>query len=183
MPRQRRDPLRKAAVVVVAQLGQLAPNASARVDVTVVPTTNAFLTFIDSFAQSSPEVPGNTIPKSQTNTVLAVNGFVGNISVPGERDVYTFSIGAEKIFYFDALTSDANLIWTLTGPQGVVASRYFTQTDGNAIGGGAPSCVSFPGDYTITIEATAADSRPTRSISWISHRPPSSRRERRSRLQ
>jgi uncharacterized repeat protein (TIGR01451 family) len=145
------------AGVVVAQLGQLAPNASARVEVTVVPTTNAFLTFIASVAQSSPEVPGNGIPQAQTNTVLAVNGFAGTISIPGERDAFTFSVGARKLFYFDALFNHPNLLWSLTGPQGpVVTGRLFTQTDGNGLAGNGPILSLIPGNYTLTLQASAA---------------------------
>ena len=63
----------------------------------------------------------------------------GDISVAGERDVFTFTLGAERFLYFDALSNHPNLRWSLSGPQGsVVTARAFTSSDGNNISGNLP---------------------------------------------
>jgi len=54
----------------------------------------------------------------------------GTIDVAGERDQYTFSVGAATLAYFDAMTNNAGLNWTWSGPAGVlVNARSFTATD------------------------------------------------------
>src|SRR5262249_19208664 len=73
----------------------------------------------------------------------------------GEQDRYTFSLAVTSLLYFDALTNNSNLTWTLTGLAGTaVSNRRFDQSDGT------PLISVPPGDYTLTIdvpgEATGA---------------------------
>ena len=76
----------------------------------------------------------------------------GDIAYPGERDTFTFSLAAQKRFYFDAMTNVSALQWSIAGPPGViVTNRSFTSTDGNA---GNPLLVLPSGNYTLTIEAS-----------------------------
>ena len=76
----------------------------------------------------------------------------GDIAYPGERDTFSFSVTAQKRFYFDALTNVSALRWSIAGPPGViVTNRAFTSTDS---GGGDPLLVLPEGNYSLTIEAS-----------------------------
>ena len=52
------------------------------------------------------------------------------IDEPGEVDNYTFTLAAPTSVYFDSLTNNNLIFWSLTGPSGSVAgSRAFTNSD------------------------------------------------------
>ena len=62
----------------------------------------------------------------------------GVLDVPGQVNRYTFSLTDATQIYFDSQTPNANIDWTLQGPQGtVVDHRAFTQSDGFGQGGTA----------------------------------------------
>ena len=84
----------------------------------------------------------------------ATNTISGVISLPGERDVYTFSLSTNSRYYFDSLVNDGNLRWSLRGPQGgVVAHRGFNASDAQSIG---TPVLSLPaGDYSLTIDTAS----------------------------
>jgi hypothetical protein len=77
----------------------------------------------------------------------------GTIASPGQSQVYTFALPGAATLYFDALTNNADLRWSLSGPTGVlVNNRAFTQTDAN----NAYAVLSLTaGEYTLTIDASA----------------------------
>src|SRR5882757_3485873 len=53
-----------------------------------------------------------------------------DIRVTGERDFYSFDFATPKKIYFDALTNQSRLRWSLDGPTGnIVNNRLFTQSD------------------------------------------------------
>ena len=53
-----------------------------------------------------------------------------DIAVTGETDVYTFTLASASNLYFDSLSDNGNLQWTLTGPAGTaVNQRSFTNSD------------------------------------------------------
>ncbi|MCB1965678.1 MAG: hypothetical protein KDI64_06405, partial [Candidatus Accumulibacter sp.] len=55
----------------------------------------------------------------------------GTLSASGEVDRYRFSLAGSTRAYFDSLTNNGNLRWSLTGPRGaVVSGRSFTASDG-----------------------------------------------------
>ena len=77
----------------------------------------------------------------------------GIISIPGERDTYTFTLPASAILYFDTLTNNVNVRWSLSGPYGaIVTSRPFTATDAGSVFD--PLLRLLPGDYTMTIDSS-----------------------------
>ena len=84
--------------------------------------------------------------------------FDGDILRAGQRDIYTFSLAQAKQVYFDSLTNNSNLTWTLTGPRGaVVSGRRFDQSDsGDALSlldlaaGDYQLVVDLPGDATLS---------------------------------
>src|SRR4051812_34910898 len=53
----------------------------------------------------------------------------GAISLPGERDAYTFTLDTASRFYFDSLTNNSQLNWVLTGPSGFSLNRTFDGSD------------------------------------------------------
>ena len=53
----------------------------------------------------------------------------GAIDVTGDQDRYTFTLGATSLVYFDALTNNVGVTWTLSGPAGTpVLNRSFGTT-------------------------------------------------------
>jgi len=77
----------------------------------------------------------------------------GNLDVAGERDRYTFTLAANALAYFDALTNNASLNWTLAGPAGtLVSARAFTATDSFDFASN-PALSLVAGDYTLTLAA------------------------------
>ncbi len=58
------------------------------------------------------------VPQAARAQTAATNIFTGTISVPGERDVFTFNLTNRPRFAFDALTNIATLNWSLEGPAG-----------------------------------------------------------------
>ena len=78
------------------------------------------------------------------------NVITGTIGVPGERDVFTFSIDGDSRFYFDALANVANLQWSLSGPSGaLVANRSFGSSDAQSTSD--PTVLLSAGAYRLTI--------------------------------
>jgi hypothetical protein len=78
----------------------------------------------------------------------------GRIDVSGQRDLYTFTLDAGRQLYFDSLTNNASLSWSLRGPRGtVVSNKAFSATDSFEFGLGNPVLDLVAGDYTLTIDA------------------------------
>ncbi|HKX62507.1 MAG TPA: hypothetical protein VJS65_11695, partial [Verrucomicrobiae bacterium] len=72
----------------------------------------------------------------------------GTLSVPGEQDLYTFTLTNRARFYFDALTNATSLNWSLEGPTGTLVDHVaFTGAD--AGNGSVLSLV--PGAYRLTV--------------------------------
>lgn len=112
-----------------------------------VDPTNIDLT-LDNGETSDQNVSITSITGGPITLNSTINGVLG---MPGERDVYTFSLANKSLLYFDAVTNNFRLEWTLTGPAGtVVSSRSFTQTDASATA--SDPVFSVPaGNYTLTI--------------------------------
>src|SRR5262249_10355550 len=71
----------------------------------------------DSLADTSGQGNNALInPPYPTDTGIVA----GRIDHPGQRDFYTFTLTDPKRVYFDSLTNDPGLTWSLTGPQGTV---------------------------------------------------------------
>lgn len=89
---------------------------------------------------------------AQDNTLRTINA---SISVPGERDAYTFTLATPARFYFDALSNLPNTAWSLNGPQGaVVTARGLASSDAQTV---ADPTVALPaGSYTLTVEGQNA---------------------------
>ncbi|HEY7118908.1 MAG TPA: hypothetical protein VH475_20125, partial [Tepidisphaeraceae bacterium] len=97
-----------------------------------------------------------TLELLEARVLLAINaGLVnGTISVPGERDRYSFALTSDAKLYFDALSGSGSIHWSLDGPGGrVVNARPFTSSDGGSIAN--PVLVLSAGDYTLSVDADA----------------------------
>jgi hypothetical protein len=96
------------------------------------------------------------VPVTDGTQALALGSLVsGAIASPGQRQLYSFTLPSPARLYFDALTNNSNLRWSLDGPVGnVVNNRSFTSSD--SISFGNPVLTLPPGSYTLTV-STAAD--------------------------
>ncbi|TWT50461.1 hypothetical protein Pla22_32040 [Rubripirellula amarantea] len=74
--------------------------------------------------------------------------FFGAIANPGQTDTFEFSLAAPQQLWFDTLTNDANISWSMEGGQGAVASYAFSNDD--QVFGTQPA-----GDYTVTVSGNA----------------------------
>jgi RHS repeat-associated protein len=95
---------------------------------------------------------GNVPPPAPVGTPLQVGSTVsGTLSTPGEQDSYIFTLPAAGLFYFDSLTNDASLQWSLSGPDGTpVSDLSFASSDASS--GPQDPVLSLPaGNYTLMV--------------------------------
>src|ERR1041385_2442618 len=92
-------------------------------------------------------IAGDT-PVTRAATPL-VGEVDGAISVPGERDAYSFTVDTPSRYYFDSLVNNSKLSWTLTGPSGFSVTRSFDGSDAQSVSD--PTFGLAPGSYTWTI--------------------------------
>ena len=110
---------------------------------------------VDADVYSDPNISQITLnvqPVVDKSAALTLGTAVtGSIDTAGQSANYTFTLAAAKRVIFDSLTNDGNMVWTLTGPQGVViSSRSFTQSDSYDRGGIE---IALPaGAYTLTVQ-------------------------------
>ena len=97
----------------------------------------------------------NVVPVTDGLQALTLGSVVtGAVSSPGQRQQYTFTLAAAAQLYFDSLTNNYNLRWSLDGPAGnVVNSRSFTSSDSQNVGN--PVLALPAGSYTLTVTANA----------------------------
>ncbi|TAK64405.1 hypothetical protein, partial [Methylobacter sp.] len=80
----------------------------------------------------------------------------GSIAHAGQRDFYSFSLSEAKQLYFDSLTYNNSVNWTLVGPRGtVVSGRNFDSTDSGSFTGASAIYDLVAGDYTLIIDGNA----------------------------
>ncbi|WP_442506615.1 hypothetical protein SH528x_005469 [Novipirellula sp. SH528] len=93
-----------------------------------------------------------TVP-SNTATGLTIGNVVTDaISVVGEQDSYTFTLGAASRLYFDALATAGNISWTLTGPAGIEVNGRYLENDHYSYSGIESSLNLIAGDYQLVID-------------------------------
>ncbi|HKX61942.1 MAG TPA: hypothetical protein VJS65_08855, partial [Verrucomicrobiae bacterium] len=93
----------------------------------------------------------NLVPVTESSTALALNTeYSGSVALPGQRHLYTFTLTDRKRVYFQSLTNQSLVRWSLDGPQGNVAAVAF-----NA--GGWLAYTLEPGDYRLSVFANGDD--------------------------
>src|SRR6185312_562653 len=76
------------------------------------------------------------------------------ITQTGQQNSYTFNLASASQLYFDSLTNDSRLSWTLSGPRGTeVSSRSFNASDGSNFSSD-PVLGLIAGNYTLTVSGT-----------------------------
>ncbi len=103
----------------------------------------------------------NVAPIADTTQALTLGNLVsGSLSAPGQQDHYTFTLPATEQLYFDSLTNNGGIQWSLTGPMGLVVNQNtfsttnaFNSSDSSDLNGN-PVLVLPPGTYTLTVSAT-----------------------------
>jgi hypothetical protein len=109
---------------------------------------------IEGYVSNSSPVNYSFNAQSVTNTTAALNlgsSVNGAITQAGQQNLYTFTLTNPSQLYFDSLTNDSRLLWSLSGPRGIeVNSRNFTGSDG-ANFGSDPVLNLVAGNYTLVI--------------------------------
>ncbi|MCP4925155.1 MAG: hypothetical protein GY916_04335, partial [Gammaproteobacteria bacterium] len=87
--------------------------------------------------------------------IVPGDNVAGLLSVSGEQDHFTFSLAADTTLYFDSLTNNQSLNWSLLGPRGIeVTSRNFHISDAL---NGLSLMDLVAGDYVLTVSGTASN--------------------------
>src|SRR2546428_5699411 len=63
------------------------------------------------------------IRRPPRSTLFPYTTLFRSIGVTGEQNQYTFTLAAPALVYFDALTNNSNLTWTLAGPAGTAVNK------------------------------------------------------------
>lgn len=91
----------------------------------------------------------NVVPVSESSSALALNtDYFGAIATPGQTHRYTFTLPEPKRVYFQSLTNQPNVHWTLTGAAGTVANNLQFNS------GGWAAYNLIPGDYELIVFAS-----------------------------
>ncbi|WP_032908246.1 hypothetical protein, partial [Mesorhizobium sp. LNHC252B00] len=78
----------------------------------------------------------------------------GAIAHSGQQNRFTFDLASPARLYFDSLTYDTNLSWTLIGPHGEeVSTRYFIYSDAANLSGN-PVLDLVAGAYTLIVDGS-----------------------------
>ncbi|MFA7602290.1 MAG: LamG domain-containing protein, partial [Novosphingobium sp.] len=78
-----------------------------------------------------------------------------SLDTPGSTETFTFQVTEPKKVYFDSLTDDSRLLWTLLGPNGtMVDKRAFGSSDGRDIAGSNILDLGV-GEYRLTVDGQA----------------------------
>lgn len=95
----------------------------------------------------------NVFPIADVTQSLTLGSLInGTLAAPGQQDSYSFTLQADTLLYFDALTNNNNLQWSLTGPGGsVVSNRTFNNSD--ASNNTNPVLALTAGNYVLTVHA------------------------------
>jgi hypothetical protein len=92
-------------------------------------------------------------PVADTQAALAIGAVTsGAITGPGQASNYTFSLNSSTSLYFDSLTNDPALLWSLSGPRGQeVTGKSFSASDASAAGTSNPVLNMVAGNYSLKV--------------------------------
>ena len=98
---------------------------------------------------------GNTPPTTSGTPLTVGTAINGTLATASQKGAYTFTLASNSLLYFDSLTNNPNLNWSLAGPAGsAVSSRVFNGSDGASISNPVLNLVA--GNYTLTVAASAS---------------------------
>jgi hypothetical protein len=129
-------------------------DVSSDVDTTVLPLTGTYTLLLEGRFNDTGTATYtvNVQPVTDSTQALTIGGTVSsNLSTPGEQDNYTFTLASPATLYFDSLTNNSRIRWSLVGPGGaLVNNRTFNQSDSVDISD--PQLRLPAGAYTLTID-------------------------------
>ncbi|WP_165421693.1 hypothetical protein, partial [Rhizobium ruizarguesonis] len=78
----------------------------------------------------------------------------GEITHAGQKNSFTFNLATAGRFYFDSLTNDPNLQWSLVGPRGLEFNnpRFLANSDASG-SSERPVLELLAGSYTLIVDA------------------------------
>ena len=95
------------------------------------------------------------------DTIALGNPVSGSLANPGDRAIYTIHVTQFSRVWFDSLTNQENMRWSLSGPGGVIVqSRAFDSSDGMALPGD-PALDLTAGTYTLTVDGEGIEGTAT----------------------
>jgi hypothetical protein len=110
----------------------------------------------DSYTINVVPVVDGTPTTITATQMLSGDTLLGAIALPGEQDTYTFTLADTTQLYFDALTNNGSLAWSLVGPSGagapIVSNRGFTVSDGSNLSTVNPVLSLPAGVYTLVVD-------------------------------
>ena len=117
-----------------------------------------------TYTTGTPGYSFNVQPLTTTTAALTIGAATnGAIALPSQTNLYTFTLAASTqvlpVALSDMLDGGAaggrTLTWTLTGPNGTVATRALNASDGSNFGAGAsPVLTLAAGTYTFAVSAS-----------------------------
>ena len=115
--------------------------------------TGTYTLLIEGSVSNSSTVNYSFNAQKVTNTTAALtlgSQVSGSITQAGQQSSYTFSLANAGKLYFDSLTNDSSLTWTLVGPRGTEVSQVTFLVSGNLTSSN-PVFNVIAGNYTLTI--------------------------------
>jgi hypothetical protein len=92
------------------------------------------------------------LPAASADTGTRAPVISGNLATPGQADQYSFTLSKESLLYFDSVTNNDSINWSLTGPRGAeVNARAFSSSDAENVG--SPLLTLLAGNYTLSVQA------------------------------
>jgi hypothetical protein len=119
-----------------------------------LPSTGTYTLLVEGYVGNTSPVSYSFNTQKVTNAAAALtlgNRVDGAITQADQQNSYTFTLANSAQLYFDSLTNDGSLHWTLAGPRGTeVTSRSFTSSDGINLGFD-PVLNLIAGNYTLSV--------------------------------
>ncbi|MEH2565659.1 CARDB domain-containing protein [Bradyrhizobium sp. AZCC 2289] len=123
-----------------------------------LPSSGTYSLLVEGYIYNTTPVTFSFNAQSVANTTAALtlgSQVNGAVTQAGQQNLYTFNLANPSQLYFDSLTNDSSLSWTLTGPRGIeVNTRSFTGSDSSSIANSVLSLIA--GNYTLAVSGTTS---------------------------
>jgi subtilase family serine protease len=134
-------------------------------DVLKLPQSGIYTLLVEGYIYSGDS--GNyslnlkTITSQPPEPLTIGNTISGEISTFGVQNSYTFKLTENSKLYFDFLTAQTSLTWSLRGPNGSIISNKDVRYSDWDYNYDSPSMNLVAGDYTLTIEGSTGNAKGT----------------------